>query len=147
MIKKFRDFIKPVPPVVITAIPVHGSHAQEKVSPPVKPTVITAVPTHGKHSEPKDVNEEKFVKDKYMLHHENGHIGDEETTHKHVEDEADKHINALTQKQKDAVKAYTRHSRDLNTHLIKKSKGKHHYIDNRIRDPIVTGKQIGRAHV
>lgn len=124
--KSFKQFIKNIKPVMISAQPMHGAHSKPK-----PPILITAQPFHGAHARkkkklkeatgehgPEAHNVQKWDADHSLNHH----LGHDEfkITKKLHEDEDDFHKRPGVEH----VVDYTEHSTAINHHLIDKAKGK-----------------------
>ena len=121
--KRFKEFIKKkvVEPILITAQPVHGSHARSRKQ---EEKLEEAINWLGKkYNQPESVNRSKWIK-----HNENSHIAQDPITYRHRELIADKLKEAHPNLTSDhpsygAVKDYTRTSHKINQYHLDNAEG------------------------
>lgn len=124
--KNFKNFIteakKSVPPILITAMAVHGSHAKKQS---VEPTIISATPVHGSHAK-KQIKESWFGEKpldhrEWIEDHENNHIGESPNeVHSKLNKPAEEH-NSIPGAEH--VHEYTHFSQPINHELISRATG------------------------
>jgi len=142
--KSFKEFVRRATSNVADYVPSHGGHA--KVSD--KKNTADYTPSHGKHSEKThkesyDIQEARAPKttDWYHFngHNPNPHVGgDVEGVHNALEHSHEDWENKHQEHEKEAVKNYTRSSRDLNMHLIDTGNGRKSHLEDHPDDSDAT---------
>jgi len=124
--KSFKSFIKKAN--LITAVPTHGKHAQEK------PPIITAEPVHGKHA----IKEDNDAYYDWNYHNDNSHLGkDTQDVHNKINLSTNQFKKKHGSTSVEHLHNYSAFSQDTNRHLIHKAVGGKSPFENNLGlDPV-----------
>lgn len=142
IMKSFKEFIKKDNKVkhnIADYTPSHGSHSQVSD----KKNVADYIPSHGSHSqnthkESYDIQEARAPKTtgwyEFEGHNPNPHLGSIEDNREKMEHSPESWEENHEPHEKEAIRSYTRKSRDLNQHLIAVGNGRKSPLEDEPND-------------